>query len=77
VIKSFYGWLRKKKRVLSASDDPTLDTLVTPQAKSGEGKRNRAITRKQFMFIRKCLEPIERDRIDIQAGTGWHTSELA
>jgi integrase len=76
VIKSLYGWLRKKKRILSPADDPTLDTLVTPQATSGAGKRDRAISRKQFMAIRKNLGAAERDRLDIQGGTGWHTSEL-
>ncbi|HEX8439026.1 tyrosine-type recombinase/integrase [Archangium sp.] len=76
VLKSLYSWLRKEKHLLSVNEDPTFQTLVVPQARPEQWKRDKVIPREHYLLAREHLAPYWRDGMDVQAGTGWHVTEL-
>lgn len=76
VIKAFYSWLRKDLHRISAAEDPTYGALPVPQAKPEQWKRVKAIPREHYLLARECIAPHWRDCMDVQAGTGWHLTEL-
>lgn len=76
VLKVFFSWLVKEKRLLTAAQDPTFRTLDVPQARPEQWTRSKAFGQEQFTETRNRLETYWRDAIDILAGTGWHVSEL-
>jgi integrase len=76
VLKSVYSWLRKEKHLLSVNEDPTFQTLVVPQARPEQWKRDKVIPREHYLLAREHLAPHWRDGMDVQAGTGWHVTEL-
>ena len=77
VIKTLYSWLRKTKHVLAPEQDPTLGTLSAPQARPEQWTRRKAFTEAQFAAVRAHLTGAFADAADVQAGTGWHATELA
>lgn len=76
VLKSVYSWLRKEKHLLTVNEDPTFQTLVVPQARPEQWKRVKVIPRENYLLAREHLAPHWRDGMDVQAGTGWHVTEL-
>jgi integrase len=76
VLKSVYSWLRKEKHLLTMNEDPTFQTLVMPQARPEQWKRVKVIPREHYLLAREHLAPHWRDGMDVQAGTGWHATEL-
>ncbi len=76
VLKSLYSWLRKEKHLLSVNEDPTFQTLVVPQARPEQWKRDKVIPREHYLLAREHLAPYWGDGMDVQAGTGWHVTEL-
>ncbi|MFL5345321.1 MAG: tyrosine-type recombinase/integrase [Hyalangium sp.] len=76
VLKSVYSWLRKEKHLLSVNEDPTFQTLVVPQARPEQWKRDKVIPREHYLLAREHLAPHWRDGMDVQAGTGRHVTEL-
>jgi integrase len=76
VLKSVYSWLRKEKHLLTVNEDPTFQTLVVPQARPEQWKRVKVIPREHYLLAREHLAPHWRDGMDVQAGTGWHVTEL-
>lgn len=76
VLKAFYSWLRKEKHLLNANEDPAFQTLVVPQARPEQWKRTKVIPREHFLLVRERLAPHWRDGMDVQAGTGWHVTEV-
>jgi integrase len=75
-LKAIYSWLRKDRLTLTVAEDPTFQTLMVPQAKPEQWKRVKAVARDHFLAARKQLASLWQDAVDIQAGTGWHISEL-
>lgn len=76
VLKSVYSWLRKEKHLITVKEDPTFQTLVVPQARPEQWKRVKVIPREHYLLAREHLAPHWRDGMDVQAGTGWHVTEL-
>jgi hypothetical protein len=76
VLKRLYSYLRTVRHVLSAAEDPTFGTLRVPQSSPEQWKREKAIPKEHYLLAREHLAPHWRNPMDIQAGTGWHTTEL-
>jgi len=76
VLKGFYGWLRKEKHLISVAHDPTFETLVVPQARPAQWKKDKTIPIEDYKKARMHLAAHWRDAMDVQAGTGWHISEV-
>lgn len=76
VLKVFFSWLVKEKRLLTAAQDPTFRTLEVPQARPEQWIRSKAFSQAQFEETRVRLETHWRDAVDVLAGTGWHVTEL-
>ncbi len=75
-LKALYSWLRKEKHLLTVAEDPTFQTLSVPQAKPAQWKKPKAILRNHYLLAREQLAPNWRDPLDLQAGTGWHVTEV-
>ncbi|MCP3138546.1 hypothetical protein [Pyxidicoccus xibeiensis] len=76
VLKRLYSWLRKVKHVLSVAEDPTFGQLTVLQARPEQWNRTKVIPQEHYLLAREHLAPHWRDGMDVQAGTGWHVSEL-
>jgi integrase len=76
VLKALYGWLRKVEHRILPEEDPTLDALVTPQAKVAQRTRSKVIPNDHYQKALAKLEPKWADLLVILAGTGWHCTEL-
>lgn len=76
VLKAFYGWLRKVTHTINAAEDPTLGVLSVPAAKPAQRTKSKVIPREHYLLVRDALTSPWREALIIQAGTGWHTSEV-
>jgi integrase len=76
VLKSLYAWLRKERNLLSVAEDPTFQTLPTPQARPQQWTREKVIPVEDYRKVRELVAPHWRDGMDVQAATGWHVTEL-
>ncbi|MFY0524839.1 tyrosine-type recombinase/integrase [Archangium gephyra] len=63
------------KHVLSVAEDP-FGRLTVPQTRPEQWKRTKVIPREHYLLAYEHLAPHWRDSMDVQAGTGWHVSEL-
>lgn len=76
-IKAVYSWLRKVKHALTPAQDPTFGTLAVPQSDpNARLMKDKAISKKDFLKVREHLDGHWRAAIDVQAGTGWHITEV-
>jgi len=75
VLKAFYGWLRKERHALTYAEDPTLD-LRAPPSRPAQRVKSKVIPREHYLLVRDALTAPWRDALVVQAGTGWHTSEV-
>lgn len=76
-IKALYAWLRKIENLLTPADDPTLDTLMVPQAKPGlRAMKNKTIPADHHHQARAHLDGHWAAGMDVQAGSGWHITEV-
>ena len=76
VLKAFYAWLRKEKHAITVVEDPTFQTLAAPQARPQQWKKDKVILIEHYQLAREHLMGHWRDGMDVQAGTGWHVTEL-
>lgn len=77
VLKSLYGWLRKVRHAITPAEDPTMGTLSVPQSRPEQWGRRKAFDAKQLDAVRRMVtNETFRAAMDVQAGTGWHASEL-
>ncbi len=74
-LKSFYGWLRKERHVLTHAEDPTLDLMV-PSAVPEKRRRRKAVERDRIAAVFAKLAPAHRDCLLLLVATGWHVTEL-
>lgn len=74
-IKRFCGWLVREVELLRRDEDPT-ETIMVPQSKPEQWKREKAIPREEYERVRGMLGQKWLDAIDLLAGTGWHLTEL-
>lgn len=76
-IKAIYAWLRKEQHIISPAEDPTFGTLAVPQSDpNARIIKDKAITREHYRAARQELEGHWRAAVDLQAGTGWHITEV-
>lgn len=77
VIKSFFSWLRKHKRLVKPAEDPTFGgVLPVPPPKPAQWAKSKVIPREHYLLAREHLVGQYRDALDVLAGTGWHITEL-
>jgi integrase len=77
VIKSLYSWLRKVEHRVTPAEDPTHGTLTVPQRKAGQRRlQDKAVPRANVDAVLACLSGRWRALLELQAGTGIHTTEL-
>jgi integrase len=74
VLKALYGYLRKVTYELEANQDPTLNRLLVPQRRPSDVNKTVDL-RKVKRTVREFREPW-RSRLQLQAATGLHTTEL-
>ena len=76
VLKTFYSWLRKARHSIKPFEDPTLGALSAPQARPEQWKRQKAFTREQREAVLAKLDGKWLAAAIVQAGTGWHCTEV-
>ncbi len=77
VLKCFYAWLRTERHIIEPAEDPTFGKLKMPQSDPAQWKTVKAFTPEQFEKVRAAVGPgIYSDAMTVQAGTGWHVTEL-
>lgn len=72
-LKAFCKWLRRRKGLLTAKDDPTLDLPVPP---SEPGSVSRAVPEERISAILPYLPETAQDVLLVQMGSGAHISEI-
>jgi integrase len=83
VIKALFSWLRKVRHLITSGEDCTLD-LTVPQMPPEQLRRSKVVPREHvFLVIEgvdakgdRVLDEPWRDALLLQAGTGWHTTEV-
>lgn len=76
VIKAFYAWCRKEDQSIKAHEDPTFGTLSAPAAKPAQRVKSKVIPREHYLLVRDAIVDPWRSALIVQAGSGWHISEL-
>ncbi len=76
VLKSLYGWLRKVRHLIAASEDPTFGTLSAQQSKPAQRTKSKVIPKAHYLLVREHLTGPWPDLLTVLAGTGWHLTEL-
>lgn len=77
VLKGLYSWLRRERRELTLSEDPTAGGgLTMPQPKKRHSGCPKAVPREHVELAREHLMGGWRDALDLQAATGWHITEV-
>lgn len=76
-LKALYSWLRKVKHAITPAQDPTFGTLSVPQSDpNARLMKDKAISKKDYPKTRAHLDGHWRAALDVQAGTGWHITEV-
>src|SRR5262249_46349011 len=77
ILKSVYSWLRKVEHRLTAAEDPTFGALAVPQRRAGARRiADKAIPREAIKAALVHLPARWRALLELQSGTGIHTTEL-
>lgn len=72
-LKGFCKWLRRRRGLLIAAQDPTID-LPVPQAQ--EAARSRAVPEERISAVLPYLPADTRDLLLVLMGSGAHISEI-
>jgi integrase len=75
-LKTFYGWLRTERHLISTAEDPTYGQLKVPQARPKQETKVKAIGREEYERALAALDGWPRDALEVLGGTGWHFTEL-
>lgn len=76
VLKALFRWLRSERHLLTAAEDPTYGALAVPQGRPEQWVHSKVIPRENHDEVLKHLIGVNRDRLLVLAGTGWHVTEL-
>jgi integrase len=76
VIKALYTWLRSEAHRISTAEDPVYGQLRVPQAVPAQLKKSKVVPRDHVFLAIEQLTAPWREALLIQAGTGWHTTEV-
>lgn len=74
-IKALFRYLRKHRHLITSAQDPTVD-LTLPQAQPEQFRRSKVVPREHVDLVIEHLAAPWRDALALQAGTGWHTTEI-
>jgi integrase len=74
-IKGLYTWMRKVRKRITAAEDPVID-LEIPQYQPAQATKSKVIPREHVLIVIDHLTSPWREALTIQAGTGWHTTEI-
>jgi integrase len=75
VIKALFSWLRKERHLITSAEDCSLD-LALPQIQPEQWRRVKTIPREHIDLVLEHLTSPWREALLVQAGTGWHTTEV-
>lgn len=76
VIKALYTWLRAEAHRISTAEDPVYGQLRVPQAPPAQLKKSKVVPRDHVYLAIDALASPWREALTVQAGTGWHTTEV-
>ena len=83
VLKSLYSYLRSQPDAraqgfgILPSQDPIFGALKVPQSDPNSRKiRDKAVPKKNILKALEKLEGHWKDALQVQAGTGWHVTEV-
>jgi hypothetical protein len=82
-IKALFSWMRKVEHLITSGEDCTLD-LALPQVEPEQWRRSKVVPREHVFLViegvdasgARVLDEPWRDALLVQAGTGWHTTEV-
>ncbi|WP_242344005.1 tyrosine-type recombinase/integrase [Anaeromyxobacter terrae] len=76
VLKGLFTWLRTEAHRITTAEDPVFGQLKVPQAKIAQLTRSKVVPRDHVLLVVEHLAAPWRDALLLQAGTGWHTTEI-
>ncbi|HET6412040.1 MAG TPA: hypothetical protein VFG53_08265 [Anaeromyxobacter sp.] len=76
VLKGFYTWLRTEVHRISTAEDPVFGQLQVPQVKAAQLTKSKVVPRDHVLLVVEHLTAPWRDALLLQAGTGWHATEI-
>lgn len=75
ILKHFFAWLVETERI-RPHEDPTFRRLKAPQAKPAQRKKSKVVPPEHVLLVIEHLTSPWREALTVQAGTGWHTTEV-
>ncbi|MFN0063801.1 MAG: tyrosine-type recombinase/integrase [Myxococcaceae bacterium] len=83
VLKGLYSYMRQEKHArdngfgIAVSEDPVFGTLRVPQSDPKKRKlKNKAVSKEHVMLAIEHLTGHWKSALILQAGTGWHVTEV-
>jgi integrase len=76
VLKGLYTWLRTEAHRVTTAEDPVFGQLKVPQARVAQLTKSKLVPRDHVLLVVEGLTAPWRHALLLQAGTGWHTSEV-
>jgi integrase len=76
VLKGLYTWLRTEAHRITTAEDPVFGQLKVPQARVAQLTKSKVVPRDHVLLVVESLTAPWRDALLLQAGTGWHTTEI-
>jgi integrase len=76
ILKGLYTWLRTEVHRVTTAEDPVFGQLKVPQARAAQLTKSKLVPRDHVLLVVEHLTAPWRDALLLQAGTGWHTTEI-
>jgi integrase len=76
VLKGLFTWLRTEVHRITTAEDPVFGQLKVPQAGVAQLTKSKVVPRDHVLLVVEHLTAPWRDALLLQAGTGWHTTEI-
>ncbi|ACG73253.1 integrase family protein [Anaeromyxobacter sp. K] len=76
ILKGLYTWLRTEVHRVTTAEDPVFGQLKVPQARAAQLTKSKVVPRDHVLLVIENLTAPWRDALTLQAGTGWHTTEI-
>jgi integrase len=76
ILKGLYTWLRTEVHRVTTAEDPVFGQLRVPQARAAQLTKSKIVPRDHVLLVIEHLAAPWRDALTLQAGTGWHTTEI-
>jgi integrase len=76
VLKGLFTYLRTVAHRITTAEDPVFGQLKVPQARAAQLTKSKVVPRDHVLLVVEHLTAPWRDALLLQAGTGWHTTEI-